>query len=88
MIYSVRPEYGFLKAYGCLCFPCLRDYNRHKLSMRSTPCTFIRYAQNQDINFSTKMAEFMFQDMLYLMKIFFPLQENKKPKTGVWDTPL
>ena len=47
MIYSVRPKYGFLKAYGCLCFPCLRDYNNHKLSMRSSPCTFIGYAQNQ-----------------------------------------
>ena len=47
MIYNVTLDYKFLKIYGCLCFPCLRDYNRHKLTMRSSPCTFIGYTQNQ-----------------------------------------
>lgn len=43
----IKPNYDFLKTFGCLCFPYLRPYNRHKLSLRSSPCTFLGYANNQ-----------------------------------------
>lgn len=29
-LYGRPPDYGFLKTFGCLCFPFLRPYNKHK----------------------------------------------------------
>lgn len=43
LLYNQRPDFGSLKIFGCLCFPCLRPYNAHKLQFRSSPCTFIGY---------------------------------------------
>lgn len=39
-----KPNYSFLKTFGCLCFPCLRPYNDHKFQPRSTPSIFIGYS--------------------------------------------
>lgn len=41
------PDYDFLSVFGCLCFPLLRPYNRHKLDFRSAPCVFVGYCSNQ-----------------------------------------
>jgi histone deacetylase 1/2 len=30
--------------FGCVCWPNLRPYNAHKLSFRSTRCTFLAIA--------------------------------------------
>ncbi|TXG62698.1 hypothetical protein EZV62_009692 [Acer yangbiense] len=43
-LYKQRPNYDFLKVFGCECFPHMRPYNRHKLDFRSKPCTFIGYS--------------------------------------------
>lgn len=45
---NVKPDYHYLKTFGCLCYPYTRPYNRNKLDFRSKPCTFIGYAQNQN----------------------------------------
>lgn len=37
-------DYTLLRVFGCLCFPCLRPYNSHKLDFRSKPCTFLGYS--------------------------------------------
>ena len=42
-LYKVKPDYSFLKVFGCMCFPCLRPYNKHKLQFRTQPCTFLGY---------------------------------------------
>lgn len=36
-----------MKAFGCLCFSCLRPYNSYKLNFRSSPYIFLEYATNQ-----------------------------------------
>lgn len=38
------PQYSNFRVYGCLVFPYLRDYARHKLEPRSLPCVFIGYS--------------------------------------------
>ncbi|GKC51385.1 putative RNA-directed DNA polymerase [Tanacetum coccineum] len=43
-IFKRSPGYSFLRVFGCLCFPHLRSYNRHKMDFRSTPCVFLGYS--------------------------------------------
>ena len=35
-LFKSSPDYNFLRIFGCLCFPLLRPYNRHKLDFRSS----------------------------------------------------
>ncbi|GMI69275.1 hypothetical protein HRI_000596800 [Hibiscus trionum] len=41
------PDYGFLKVFGCQCFPLTRPFNQHKLQPRSKPCLFLGYCPNR-----------------------------------------
>jgi len=43
-LFHQPPNYGFLRTFGCLCFPFLRPYNAYKLDYRSTPCMFLGYS--------------------------------------------
>ncbi|KAL8152885.1 hypothetical protein V2J09_010645 [Rumex salicifolius] len=43
-IYAKQPDYGFLKSFGCMCYPFIRLYNRTKLEYKSLPCIFIGYS--------------------------------------------
>ena len=45
-LFKSSPDYSFLCTFGCLCFPLLRPYNRHKLDFRSTPCVFLGYSSS------------------------------------------
>jgi histone deacetylase 1/2 len=36
-------NYTFLKSFGCVFFPHMVPYNRHKLSFKSVPYVFIGY---------------------------------------------
>ncbi|XP_019435087.1 PREDICTED: uncharacterized protein LOC109341601 [Lupinus angustifolius] len=44
LLYNTKPDYTFLKVFGCACFPLLRPYNNHKLQLRSSQCTFLGYS--------------------------------------------
>ena len=44
MVHHHKPDYNFLCAFGCACWPYLRPYNRHKMDFRSKTCIFIRYS--------------------------------------------
>ncbi|KAJ9558528.1 hypothetical protein OSB04_013142 [Centaurea solstitialis] len=43
-VFKRKPDYSFLRVFGCQCFPYLRPYNRHKIDFRSTPCVFLGYS--------------------------------------------
>ena len=40
-LFGKTPDYHFLKIFGCLCYPYIRPYNKHKLQYRSTQCIFL-----------------------------------------------
>lgn len=42
----IKPDYRFLRSFGCLCFPWLRPYNKNKLEFCSRPCVFLGYSTN------------------------------------------
>jgi hypothetical protein len=45
-LFNKKPDYNFIRVVGCLCFPYLRPYNKHKLQPRSSPCLFLSYASS------------------------------------------
>ncbi|PRQ16309.1 putative RNA-directed DNA polymerase [Rosa chinensis] len=46
-LFNTAPDYNFLRAYGCLCFPWLKPYAAHKLDFRSRKCVFLGYSLYQ-----------------------------------------
>lgn len=44
VLFNEKPDYMSLKTFGCLCFPNLKPYNKHKLQFRSTPCILLGYS--------------------------------------------
>lgn len=42
-LFHKPPSYTTLKVFGCLCYPWLPPYSKHKLDHRSTPCIFLGY---------------------------------------------
>nr|GEY63844.1 retrovirus-related Pol polyprotein from transposon TNT 1-94 [Tanacetum cinerariifolium] len=45
-IFKRSPDYYFLCVFGCICFPYLRPYNRHKMDFCFTPCVFLGYSSS------------------------------------------
>lgn len=43
VVYGTLPNYSFMPTFGCLCYPYLRLYNKHKMSYYSSPCLFLGY---------------------------------------------
>ena len=39
-----KPDYNFLRTFGCAVWPNLRPYNSRKLAFRSTQCVFLGYS--------------------------------------------
>ncbi|KAI4346070.1 hypothetical protein L6164_013152 [Bauhinia variegata] len=47
VLFNQVPNDNHLHSFGCLCFPCLRPYTKHKLQAGSIPCIFIGYSSSQ-----------------------------------------
>lgn len=45
ILHNRRGQYSSLKAFGCACFPTLRDYSRNKFDPRSLKCVFLGYSE-------------------------------------------
>lgn len=43
-MFSSPPNYSKLRVYGCLCFPWLPSYTKHKLGNRSAVCVLLGYS--------------------------------------------
>ena len=42
-LFKHQPDYSLLKCFGCLCYPYMRDFNKHKFDFHTTKCIFIGY---------------------------------------------
>lgn len=47
ILFLKTPDYDFLRVFGCLCFPLLMPFKKHKLEFRSAMCVFIGYCLNE-----------------------------------------
>jgi hypothetical protein len=45
-LFHKKPDYKFLRVFGCACWPNLRPYNTHKLAFRSKRCVFLGYSSS------------------------------------------
>lgn len=43
-LFGHKPDYNFLRTFGCACWPNLRPYNQRKLAFRSKQCVFHGYS--------------------------------------------
>lgn len=43
-LYQKKPDYTYLKTFGCSCYSYLRYYSSQKLNYHSTKCVFIGYS--------------------------------------------
>lgn len=46
-LFQKSPNYDKLRSFGCLAYPWLRPYTKHKLESRSKPCIFVSYSSSQ-----------------------------------------
>ena len=44
MVNRCKPDFEFLRVFGCACWPYLRPYNKHKMNFRSKSCIFLGYS--------------------------------------------
>uniref|UniRef100_A0A2N9FVX2 Integrase catalytic domain-containing protein n=1 Tax=Fagus sylvatica TaxID=28930 RepID=A0A2N9FVX2_FAGSY len=42
-LHNAKPNFSYLKTFGCKCFPLLSPYNTHKLQPKTIPCIFLGY---------------------------------------------
>ncbi|CAA0811220.1 Unknown protein, partial [Striga hermonthica] len=42
-LFKHKPNYRNFRTFGCLCYPCTRPYNKHKLEYRSLPGVYLVY---------------------------------------------
>lgn len=70
-LYSKPLNYNDLHVFGCLCFPNLHPYNKHKLHFCSKSCTFLGYNNIKGINIWILMVVYVLQGIWSFMKLFF-----------------
>lgn len=39
-----KPDYKFMRTFGCSCFPFLREYNKQKFHFHTSKCIFLSYS--------------------------------------------
>ncbi|TXG57782.1 hypothetical protein EZV62_015611 [Acer yangbiense] len=89
-LFHRKPNYNFLKVFGCSCFPYLRDYSRHKLDFHTQKCVFIGYSSCHKgyrcLNKSGKVyisRNVVFNGLEFPYKaIFSPSMSSAAPKTS------
>lgn len=81
--FKTPPDYRFLKVFGCLCWPCLRPYNKHKLNFWPVPCVFLGYsASHKGYIYRALDSECVYVSHNVIFdEICFPYYSNRSPLT-------
>jgi hypothetical protein len=64
-LFGQKPDYSFLRVFGCACWPNLRPYNKHKLQFRSKQCVFLGYS-----NIESPILVLVINDTKLLMLLY------------------
>lgn len=48
-LFKNKLDYGLLKYFDCICYPYLRDYNKHEYNYHSSKCIFIGYSPAHNV---------------------------------------
>ena len=43
-LFGQKPDYHFLKVFGCAYFPFLKPYNKHKFAFKTSKCLFLGHS--------------------------------------------
>lgn len=72
VLFHVFPYYHFLKFCCCLCWPCLRSYNAHKLQSFSQSFKFLGYSpHHKGYKCLFLMISCILVVISFLMRLFF-----------------
>jgi hypothetical protein len=73
VLFKCKPDYKFLRTFGCACWPNLRPYNSNKLQSHSLQCLFLGYSPNHKrykcINLLTKRF-YISRDVVFDENVF------------------
>lgn len=88
-LFNKSPNYAKLRVFGCLCFPWLRPYTKHKLENRSTPCVFLGYSLSQSAYLCLQQATGRVYVSRHVQfdETTFPFTQSTSPKPDP-PTPL
>jgi histone deacetylase 1/2 len=88
VIFHQKPDYTFLKIFGCACFPLLRPYNSHKFDFRSQECLFLGYStSHKGYKCMSKTGriyiskDVIFNELRFPYHILFPSSPSSNPNT-------
>lgn len=88
-LFGKPPNYLKLCVFGCMCFPWLRPYAKHKLDDRSLPCVFLGYSLTQ----STYLCLHQQTGRIYtsrhvqFVETTFPFQTPSREPNKVTESP-
>ncbi|KAL5545398.1 hypothetical protein UlMin_005085 [Ulmus minor] len=84
------PDYNMLKIFGCLCYPFIRPFNKHKMQYRSVQCAFIGYSSIHKgylcLDYHTRRVYVTCHVIFYESK--FPFASQLSPAIPVSDQPI
>ena len=94
-LFGTSPNFQKLKVFGCLCFPWLKPYAKHKLDPRSTPCVFLGYSPTQSAYFCLDRTtsriytsrHVVFHEYVFPFSMPVPLTSNVSSVDEVLQTP-
>lgn len=85
VLYNQRPDYVFLRNFGCLCYPYTCHYATNKLNSRSKRCMFFGYSAFHQgyrcLSLSTGRI-YISWDVIFYENIF-PYATNADPTRGI-----
>lgn len=91
----IPPDYSLLKTFGCVCWPYLRPFNKHKMNFGSELCIFLGYSpfhrgfkcldlQSNRVFISRHI---LFDDRIFRFSNSNPNTSNSNHSKPTWTSP-
>lgn len=88
-LFNHKPDYNSLKVFGCLCYPFVRPYNKHKLQPQSATGTFLGYSiHHKGYKVLLPSGKIVVTRDILFDETLFPHKHHVSPPVSVGATPL